>query len=42
MHKAWLTGMGRFLMKCTNETVTIELKTGQLHNHTRPVVAPPY
>jgi hypothetical protein len=27
---AWLTWKYRFLMKCTNETVTVELKSGRL------------
>jgi hypothetical protein len=27
--RARLTGKRRFLMKCTNETVTVELKTGK-------------
>jgi hypothetical protein len=27
---AWLTWKRRFLMKCTNETVTVELKSGRL------------
>jgi hypothetical protein len=34
--RARLTGNRRFLMKCTNETVTVELKTGKQPDKLQP------
>lgn len=39
--RARLTGHGRFLMKCTNESVTVELKTGKYQQLLTSLPKPP-